>query len=76
MTALSGGLEIHSWICRKHEKIEKVTGAQDDDFVGVLKKNIPNKLARPGRSPALDWTTEKTRSDDWKLPGSLQFKAP
>jgi hypothetical protein len=25
--------------------------AQDDDFVGVLKKNIPNKLALMGRSP-------------------------
>jgi hypothetical protein len=30
---------------QKHEKIEKVTGYQDDDLVGVLKKNIPNKLA-------------------------------
>ena len=27
--------------------------AQDDDFVGVLKKNIPNKLALMGRSPGL-----------------------
>ena len=35
-----GGLETADWICRKHEKIEKVTGSQDDDFVGVLKKNI------------------------------------
>jgi hypothetical protein len=25
--------------------------AQDDGFVGVLKKNIPNKLALLGRSP-------------------------
>jgi hypothetical protein len=24
-------------MCRKHEKIEKVTGSQDDDFVAVLK---------------------------------------
>jgi hypothetical protein len=29
----------------KIRKIKKVTGSQDDDFVGVLKKNIPNKLA-------------------------------
>jgi hypothetical protein len=27
--------------------------AQDDDFVGVLKKNIPNKVALMGRSPGL-----------------------
>jgi hypothetical protein len=32
------GLEIQLVGCRKHEKIEKVTGSQDDDFVGVLKK--------------------------------------
>jgi hypothetical protein len=25
--------------------------AQDDDFVGVLKKNIPNKLALMGHRP-------------------------
>jgi hypothetical protein len=42
----------HIWrICRKHEKIEKVTGSQDDDFVGGLKKNIQNKLALMGVSP-------------------------
>jgi hypothetical protein len=35
----------------KIRKIKKVTIAQDDDFVGVLKKNIPNKLALMGRSP-------------------------
>jgi hypothetical protein len=40
-----GGLEIRLVGCRKHEKIEKVTGSQDDVFVGILKKNIPNKLA-------------------------------
>jgi hypothetical protein len=33
---------------QKHEKIEKVTGSQDDDFVGVLTKNIQNKLALRG----------------------------
>ena len=38
---------------KKDEKIEKVTGSQDDDFVGVLKKNIPNKLARPRLSSAV-----------------------
>jgi hypothetical protein len=42
MTALSGGLKTAGWICRKHQKIEKVTSSQDDVFVGVLKKNIPN----------------------------------
>jgi hypothetical protein len=36
MTALSAGLK-YSWICGKHEKIEKVTGSQDDGLVGVLK---------------------------------------
>jgi hypothetical protein len=35
MTALSGGLKTTGSVCRKHEKIEKVTGSQDDDFVGV-----------------------------------------
>jgi hypothetical protein len=33
---LSGGLNTTGSICRKHEKIEKVTGAQDDGFVGGL----------------------------------------
>jgi hypothetical protein len=50
MTALSGGLK-YSWICIKHEKIEKVTGSQDDDFVGGLTKNIQNKLALMGQRP-------------------------
>jgi hypothetical protein len=51
MTALLGGLKF-SWLeCRKHEKIEKVTGSQDDVFVGVLKKNILNKLALMGLRP-------------------------
>jgi hypothetical protein len=30
-------------VYKKREKIEKVTGSQDDDFVGVLRKNVPNK---------------------------------
>jgi hypothetical protein len=29
---------------------QKVTGSQDDDFVGVLKKNIPIKLALMGEA--------------------------
>jgi hypothetical protein len=46
------GLEIQLvGICRKHVKIEKVTGSQDEVFVGVLKKNISRKLAPVGRSP-------------------------
>ena len=32
---LLGGLNTTGSICRKHEKIEKVTASQDDDFVGV-----------------------------------------
>jgi hypothetical protein len=33
------------WLgCAKHGKIEKVTGSQDDDFVGGSKKNTPNTL--------------------------------
>jgi hypothetical protein len=34
------GLEMQLVGCRKHEKIEKVTGSQDDVFVEILKKNI------------------------------------
>jgi hypothetical protein len=34
------GLEIQLVGCRKHVKIEKVTGSQDDGFVEILKKNI------------------------------------
>jgi hypothetical protein len=45
MTILSGGLNTTGSVCRKHEKIEKVTGSVDDGFVAVLKKNLPNKLA-------------------------------
>jgi hypothetical protein len=36
MTILSGGLNTTGSICRKQEKIGKVTGSQDDDFVGGL----------------------------------------
>ena len=46
MMTLLGPCNIAGWICRKHEKIEKVTSSQDDDFGGVLKKNILNKLPR------------------------------
>ena len=51
-------------MCERNEKIEKVTGSQDDDFVGVLTKNIQNKLALMGHSPGLAGTTEKSRGDD------------
>ncbi|MEA3005080.1 MAG: hypothetical protein QOI94_349, partial [Acidobacteriaceae bacterium] len=39
-------VEVESgWLgCAKHGKIEKVTGSQDDDFVGGSKKNTPNTL--------------------------------
>jgi hypothetical protein len=39
------------WFCRKHEKIEKVTGSQNDGFVGVFTKNILNELALMGEGP-------------------------
>jgi hypothetical protein len=32
-------------VCGKHEKIEKVTSSQDDDFDGNFEENIPNELA-------------------------------
>ena len=51
MTALLEGLKYNWLVCRKHEKIEKVTGSQDDDFVEVVKKNILNKLALMGLRP-------------------------
>jgi hypothetical protein len=38
MTILSRGLNTTGSICRKHERIEKVTGSQDDDFVELGKK--------------------------------------
>jgi hypothetical protein len=44
--------------CRKHEKIEKVTGSptagrgrRDEEFVGVSTENILNKLALMGLRP-------------------------
>jgi hypothetical protein len=36
MTALLTGLHAAGWICRQHERIEKLTVAQDDGFVGGL----------------------------------------
>jgi hypothetical protein len=42
------GLEMQVVGCRKHVKIEKVTGSQDDGFVGVLMKNIPGRLTLMG----------------------------
>jgi len=33
MTALLEGLKYNWLVCRKHEKIEKVTDSQDDVFV-------------------------------------------
>jgi hypothetical protein len=38
--------------------------AQDDDFVGVLKRNIQNKLALMGCCHGLACTNEKSRRDD------------
>jgi hypothetical protein len=38
---------------QKHRKIEKVTGSQDDDFVGGLKKNTPKRLTLVGLRPGL-----------------------
>jgi hypothetical protein len=39
MTALSEALKYNWLDMQKHEKIEKVTGSQDDDFVRVLTKD-------------------------------------
>jgi hypothetical protein len=39
------------WGVPKAREIKKVTSSQDDDFVGVLTKNIQNKLALMGRRP-------------------------
>ena len=36
MTAF-GGLKTSGYVCGKHEKIEKVIGSQDDNFVVSLK---------------------------------------
>jgi hypothetical protein len=45
MTALWEGLKYIWLVCRKHEKIEKVTGSQGDGLVGVS-KNIPVGCAK------------------------------
>ena len=46
-----GELERHLLGSATTRKVEKVTPSQDDDFVGVLKKNTPNRFALMGRSP-------------------------
>jgi hypothetical protein len=58
MTALSGGLNTTGSICRKHEKIEKVTGPQDDGFVGGLNTtgSIAENTKRSKKSQALRMT--------------------
>jgi hypothetical protein len=38
----------HGQVCKRREKIEKVTGSQDDVFVRALTKNIPTDLALTG----------------------------
>jgi hypothetical protein len=53
MTILWGSLADSSWICRKHENDEKVTGSQDDDLVGVLQKNIRNQVRAMGLLPGM-----------------------
>jgi hypothetical protein len=44
------------------KKTEKVTGSQDDDFVGVLAKNILDKLGLIGRSPGSGVSTFRARA--------------
>src|ERR1700722_11969463 len=56
MTILSGGLNTTGSICRKHEKIEKITASQDDDFVGV------SKASGRGHRPSFNHTTRKLLS--------------
>ena len=51
MTILSGGLNTTGSICRKHEKIEKITASQDDDFV-VFDEKHPRQV-RVGLRPGL-----------------------
>jgi hypothetical protein len=51
---------------QKTRKIEKVTGSQDDDFVGVLKKNIPTKGPQNRRSLGI------ARDDKGKGGGSVE----
>jgi hypothetical protein len=48
--AFPEGIEKHLVGCKKHEK---VTGSQDDDSVGVLKKNIP----KVGADGTASWAT-------------------
>ena len=45
MTILRGGLETSG-------VFEKVTGCQEDGFVGVLKKYVPDRLALMGLIPS------------------------
>jgi len=52
MTVLPG-VEKHPVTCAENTKDRKVAGSQGDVFVGVLTKNIPNKLALMGRSSGL-----------------------
>ena len=53
MTALSRGLEYNWLNMQEHEKIEKVTGSEDDDFVGV------SKASGRGHLPSFIRTTRK-----------------
>ena len=57
--AFLGGTEKHLVGCKKRERIEKVTGSQDDDFVGVLTKNILNKLTLMRRQSWVSRTQSK-----------------
>ena len=43
------GVEIQLVDAENTKRSEKVTGSQDDDFVGIWTKNILNKLALVGR---------------------------
>ena len=61
-------------MCGKHEKIEKVTTSQDDDFLGVLKKNNPNKFALMGRSPGVG--SERTNSPGGTVDITESFNRP
>jgi hypothetical protein len=45
MTAFRG-LKTSGYVCGEHKKIEKVTGSQDDVFVGVLRKKHPMTAKR------------------------------
>jgi hypothetical protein len=48
------GLEIQMvGICRKHEQIEKVTGSQDDVFLGSSKEKHPKQVSAYGEKPLL-----------------------